>query len=185
MPIYLSEYATDLVGTLTLASDGAALVGCWFEHDRHPGYGVGGEQALRTLPRKDDLPVFEQARSWLGRYCAGAAPLPSELPLAPRGTAFQQCVWRVLAEIPYGETVTYGDVARRLEVAMGARTSARAVGGAVGRNPLCVIVPCHRVVGAGGNLTGFGGGIPAKVRLLEHEGVDLARLYVPRRGTAL
>ena len=100
-------------------------------------------------------------------------------------TPFQLAVRKAMLDIPYGATATYGDIARRLEAETGRRQSSRAVGGAVGRNPLCIIVPCHRVVGAHGNLTGFGGGIDAKVALLEHEGVDTSAFTRPARGTAL
>ena len=111
--------------------------------------------------------------------------MPAELPLAPRGSSFQRRVWDILTEIPYGQTVTYGQIAKRLAAESGKNMSAQAVGGAVGRNPLCVIVPCHRVMGATGNLTGFGGGIATKVRLLELEQVDMGGFYAPRKGTAL
>ena len=177
---YYTQYETGLIGPLTLAGDGESLTGCWFDNDRYFGYGSDG-----TLDRRDDLAVFGQARAWLDRYFAGDAPDPSELPLDPHGTGFQRRVWRALTGIPYGQTVTYGDIARQLEAEAGKRTSARAVGGAVGHNPLCLIVPCHRVVGSNGNLTGFGGGIDMKVKLLEHEGVDLSRFYRPKRGTAI
>ena len=177
---FTTTYETGLIGTLTLASDGDALVGCWFENGR-----FSGETAADTLVRDDDLPVFSQAKDWLARYFAGGRPGVGELPLNPRGTAFRQLVWDRLRQIPYGATVTYGDIARQLERETGRRVSSRAVGGAVGHNPLCVIVPCHRVVGAGGNLTGFGGGLDTKVKLLELEGVDMAGFYRPKRGTAL
>lgn len=172
------------VGTLTLVADtgGQALAACLFERDRHYGPAAG---VVSSMARDDALPVLAEGRSWLAHYFAGERPAPGELPLNPRGTDFQLRVWRELARIPYGATLTYGEVARRLEAQVGRRQSSRAVGGAVGRNPLCVIVPCHRVVGADGNLTGFGGGIAAKVRLLEHEGVDMSRMHVPTRGTAL
>ncbi len=115
------------------------------------------------------MPVFGRARAWLDRYFAGDAPDPRELPLAARATDFQMRVREAMLDIPYGQTTTYGAIARRLERETGRRQSARAVGGAAGRNPLCLIVPCHRVVGANGSLTGFGGGIDMKVKLLEHE----------------
>ncbi len=162
---YFSEFETGLVGTLTLASDGCLLLGCWFENDRFFGYGVTG-----NLERRDDLPAFVQTRAWLDRYFAGERPDPRELPLGDAPTKFQQRVREAMLDIPYGETVTYGAIARRIQAETGRRQSAQAVGGAVGRNPLCVIVPCHRVMGANGNLTGFGGGIDTKVKLLEHEG---------------
>lgn len=173
---YTTEYDTGLIGKLTLASDGESLVGCWFEHDHHGGYGVS-----RPTERRDDLPVFGQAREWLDRYFAGERPDPGELPLSPNGSAFQQRVWGILEEIPYGQTVTYGDIATRIASETGKNMSAQAVGGAVGRNPICVIVPCHRVVGANGNLTGFGGGLSTKVKLLEHEQMDMSAFHMPKK----
>lgn len=179
--MYRTDYETGLIGALTLASDGEALVGCWFDNDRFFGYGVGDE----VVEERGNLPVFGAARRWLDRYFAKERPAPTELPLAPRGTAFQRRVWDILAEIPYGQTVTYGQIAKRMAAESGGRMSAQAVGGAVGRNPLCVIVPCHRVMDASGNLTGFGGGIATKKKLLELEGVDISGFYTPKTGTAL
>lgn len=178
--IYRTEYESELIGPITLASDGNAIVGCWFGNDRYFGYGVSA-----PMEPKDDLPVFEQARRWLDRYFAGKAPDPRELPLSAHATPFQLQVREAMLDIPYGETTTYGAIAMRIAEKTGKRSSARAVGGAVGRNPLCVIAPCHRVVGSDGSLTGFGGGLDMKVKLLEHEGVDLSRFYRPKRGTAI
>ena len=177
---YFTEYRTPIIGTLALASDGYGLVGCWFDNDRYFGYGVDG-----AVERRDDLAVFGQARAWLDRYFAGSAPDPRELPLAARATEFQLRVREAMLDIPYGSTTTYGAIAKRLEAETGRRQSARAVGGAVGHNPLCLIVPCHRVVGANGSLTGFGGGIPTKVALLTHERAMKDTFTLPKRGTAL
>ena len=175
-----TEYETPLIGTLTIASDGTGITGCWFDNDRYFGYGVTG-----AFERRDDLPVFDQVHDWLDRYFAGAAPDPRELPLAARATAFQMRVREAMLDIPYGQTTTYGTIAKRIERETGKRQSARAVGGAVGHNPLCLIVPCHRVVGANGNLTGFGGGLDTKVKLLEHERAMQDAFFRPKRGTAL
>lgn len=178
--MYFTQYETDLIGTFTMASDGESITGCWFDNDRYFGIGVDG-----PVERCDDLPVFEQARDWLDRYFAGEAPDPRELPLAARATEFQMHVREAMLDIPYGQTTTYGDIAKRIERETGRRQSARAVGGAVGHNPLCLIVPCHRVVGADGNLTGFGGGIDMKVKLLEHEKAMRPEFTLPKKGTAL
>ena len=178
--IYFTEYRTGLIGTLTLATDGDSIVGCWFDNDRYFGYGVKEE-----MVRKDDLPVFDQARSWLDRYFAGKAPDPRELPLSARATDFQLRVREAMLDIPYGQTATYGAIAQRIAQETGKNASARAVGGAVGHNPLCLIVPCHRVVGSNGSLTGFGGGIDMKVKLLEHERAMQDSFSLPKRGTAL
>lgn len=178
--MFYMEYETGLIGALTLASDGASIIGCWFENDRYFGYGVEG-----ALERNDGLPVFAQARTWLDRYFAGEAPDPRELPLAARATEFQARVREAMLDIPYGSTTTYGEIAKRIERETGRRQSARAVGGAVGHNPLCLIVPCHRVVGANGNLTGFGGGIDTKIALLKHERAMKDTFTRPKKGTAL
>lgn len=165
---YVTTFETGMIGTLTLASDGERISHCWFEHDRN-----WDADAAKTYVRKDDLPVFDIACRWLRRYFAGERPDPSELPLGLSGTPFRMAVWGQLLRIPYGQTVTYGELAERVEPQTGRRTSARAVGGAVGHNPICVIVPCHRVVGSGGSLTGFAGGIEVKARLLAAEGVKM------------
>lgn len=178
--MFFTEYPTPIIGTLTLASDGEGLAGCWFDNDRYFGYGVD-----KDMVRKDDLAVFDQARYWLDRYFAGEAPNPRDLPLTARATEFQMRVREAMLDIPYGETTTYGAIAKRIEAETGKRQSARAVGGAVGHNPLCLIVPCHRVVGANGNLTGFGGGIDMKVTLLEHENAMRTEFKRPTKGTAL
>lgn len=163
--MYATEYHTPIVGKLTLTSDGKGLTGCWFEGVRRPGPAPVRER----LEGGDDLPALRSACAWLDRYFAGERPDPLELALAAPGTEFQLLVRDALLAIPYGQTTTYGAIARELEVKTGRRQSARAVGGVVGRNPLCVIVPCHRVVGSDGSLTGFAGGLERKVALLEHE----------------
>lgn len=165
---YVTTFETGVIGTLTLASDGERISHCWFEHDRN-----WDADAAKTYVRKDDLPVFDIACRWLRRYFAGERPDSSELPLGLSGTPFRMAVWGQLLRIPYGQTVTYGELAERVESQTGRRTSARAVGGAVRHNPICVIVPCHRVVGSGGSLTGFAGGIEVKARLLAAEGVKM------------
>lgn len=177
---YYTVYESELIGSLTLASDGTSITGCWFDNDRFFGYGVDGD-----VERDDELAVFLQARDWLDRYFAGQAPDPRELPLDARATEFQRRVREAMLDIPYGTTSTYGDIAKRIEGETGRRQSARAVGGAVGHNQLCLIVPCHRVVGANGNLTGFGGGIDMKVKLLEHERAMKDSFTLPKKGTAL
>lgn len=165
---YVTTFETGMIGTLTLASDGERISHCRFEHDRN-----WDADAAKTYVRKDDLPVFDIACHWLRRYFAGERPDSSELPLGLSGTPFRMAVWGQLLRIPYGQTVTYGELAERVESQTGRRTSARAVGGAVRHNPICVIVPCHRVVGSGGSLTGFAGGIEVKARLLAAEGVKM------------
>jgi methylated-DNA-[protein]-cysteine S-methyltransferase len=134
-----------------------------------------------TIPEetreKRNMPVFNAAADWLDRYFGGEKPAISELPLAPIGGEFRQGVWSLLCEIPYGEVVTYGDIAKKMAAKMGKKSmSGQAVGGAVGHNPISIVIPCHRVVGANGSLTGYAGGIDTKIKLLEHEGMDMSKL---------
>ncbi|RDB62753.1 6-O-methylguanine DNA methyltransferase [Gordonibacter sp. 28C] len=166
------------VGPLTVASDGDALVGLWLDGQKY------FEATLGETEERPELPVLQEARAWLDRYFEGADPGPIP-PVSPRGTAFRQRVWTMLAEIPYGQLTTYGELARRIEEETGARTSARAVGGAVGHNPISIILPCHRVVGSTRSLTGYAGGLQKKIALLRLEGVDVDALKVPTKGTAL
>lgn len=165
------------VGMLTLSSDGTALTGLWLDGQKYFGAG------LSDAVKENDLPVFEQASAWLDAYFA-KAPLPALPPLAPQGSPFRQAVWRLLLEIPYGTVTTYGALARTLRD-RGISAAAQAVGGAVGHNPISILIPCHRVVGSDGSLTGYAGGVANKQFLLELEGVDMTGLYVPTRGTAL
>lgn len=144
---------------MTLASDGEALLGAWFECQRHFGSVLSGNEEERALP------IFEDAHCWLDAYFAGKVPAWTPK-LQFKGTAFREAVWKALLEIPYGETLSYGELAMRVA---GGRNFARAVGMAVGWNPLSVIVPCHRVLGAGGSLTGYAGGVERKRWLLELE----------------
>ena len=160
--LYTSHYASPL-GGMTLVSDGTALVGLYFDGQK---YAAQGLDATRT---QKNLLIFEEARRWLDVYFSGRKP-DFTPPTAPAGTAFQQSVWEILRTIPYGQTVTYGAIARRIEQNTGCRMSAQAVGGAVGRNPISILIPCHRVVGTNGSLTGYAGGIDKKERLLQWEG---------------
>lgn len=154
---YTTRHETPL-STVLIASDGASLVGLWFEGQRHFA------TTLRdAVEEKDDLPFFDEVRRWLDQYFAGTEPdfMPKT---EPRGTDFQKRVWRRLSDIPYGHTVTYGQIAREL----GCR-SAQAVGSAVGRNPVSLIIPCHRVVGSNGTLGGYAAGEDRKQRLIDME----------------
>ena len=169
------------VGRLTLASDGLNLAGLWMEGQKYFGGTVPGE-----LRPNEELEVFSRAKDWLDRDFNGKKPEPTELPLAPVGGEFRQTVWELLCEIPYGELTTYGQIAREAAKRLQRESmSAQAVGGAVGHNPISIIIPCHRVVGTGGSLTGYAGGLDKKIWLLKHEGVKMDGLTVPARGTAL
>lgn len=146
------------LGGMTMASDGTALTALWFDGTRREPRFTDGTSTTKKLS------IFDEACHWLDLYFAGKNPdfTPQ---LSPQGTPFQQQVWEILLTIPYGKTISYGDVARRISPTM----SAQAIGGAVGRNPIGIIIPCHRVIGADGSLTGYGGGLERKRRLLELE----------------
>lgn len=166
------------VGPLCLAAEGERLCGLWIEGQKYFGATLLGP----TAPRPQ-LPVFEQAARWLADYFDGRAPSPSQLPLAPVGSAFRQVVWSLLCEIPYGSLTTYGDLAVQAAARLGrSRLSAQAVGGAVGHNPISIIIPCHRVVGADGSLTGYAGGLAVKQKLLALEGADPEAFARARRA---
>lgn len=145
------------LGPLTLAAEDGALIGLWLENQRYFRAGVP-----QDAPIDPQAAPFARAVAWLESYFAGQDP-PAEVPLRPRGTDFQRRVWQALEEIPYGATVTYGQLAAELH------SSARAVGAAVGRNPISILIPCHRVVGADGSLTGYAGGVDRKKYLLALE----------------
>ena len=177
---YAAVYASP-IGQLTMSSDGEKLIGLWLAGQKY----FGGTVPKAPLPR-ESLPVFGRTKDWLDGYFAGEKPEISQLPLAPSGSAFRQAVWKRLCQIPYGEVTTYGQLAKDVAAALHKTSmSAQAVGGAVGHNPISVIIPCHRVVGTGGSLTGYAGGIDKKIWLLTHEGVAMDGLTTPARGTAL
>ena len=136
------------------------------------------------LAEKKDLPVFKSANLWLKKYFSGENPPISNVPIKPlEGTPFQKIVWKILLEIPYGSTITYGEIAREAARRLGKlKMSAQAVGQAVGQNPISIIIPCHRVIGANGNLTGYNGGIDVKIKLLEIEGIDTSRMSYPAKN---
>ena len=164
------------IGNLVLAADGQSLTGLWMESQKY----FPTTLAFDVQP---ELPVFQQTQEWLSAYWE-KAPLPAMPPLAPQGSPFQRAVWKLLLEIPYGQTSTYGALADQLR-AQGISAAAQAVGGAVGHNPISILIPCHRVVGSNGSLTGYAGGVGRKYFLLELEGADMTKLYLPKRGTAL
>ena len=156
--MHTCDYESPL-GKMLLAADDGGLMGAWFYGQRY--FARGLEDAEKNV--EAGTPVLATALRWLDAYFAGERPGVADVPLAPRGTAFQRRVWDALLAIPYGETRTYGELAAELG------SSSRAVGSAVGRNPISVIIPCHRVLGADGSLTGYAGGLARKQALLELE----------------
>jgi len=162
---YIMKYPSP-VGLLTVAAKDENIVGLWLEGQKYFADTLGAEV------REENLPLLEQTRRWLDIYFAGGEP-DFTPPLAPEGSEFRQAVWKQLLDISYGKTVSYGEIAKNLEKTLGRKTSARAVGSAVGRNPISIIIPCHRVVGADGNLTGYAGGVDRKIRLLEIENIKV------------
>lgn len=159
------------MGELFLAADETGLTGLWFDGGRYFAEGLDPENEKR------ELPVFETVKKWLDIYFSGREPdfMP---PLHMIGSPFQLSVWKHLLEIPYGKTITYGELAKKIAAERGReRMAAQAVGGAVGHNKISILVPCHRVVGANGSLTGYGGGLDKKERLLVLEGVDMSVLH--------
>lgn len=175
---YISHYVSPL-GNILLTADEIGLTGLWFEGQRHfPPY-LDGKYAEKKAP------VFARAKRWLDIYFSARKP-DFSVPLHFVGTDFQNEVWEILRLVPYGSTTTYGQIAKSLaEKRRLPRMSAQAVGGAVARNGISVIVPCHRVVGANGSLTGYSGGIERKAALLKLEGAMKDEFCVPRHGTAL
>lgn len=168
------------VGLLTLASDGEHLVGLWLADQKYFAAGVDPANCHEDA----DLPVFGTTRAWLDDYFAGRRPDSTGLPLRPPGSSFRQAVWEALREVPYGRTTTYGTLARSVARRQGrASLSSQAVGGAIGHNPISIIIPCHRVVGSTGSLTGYAGGLDRKLQLLTLEGADLTGLFIPRTAT--
>ena len=159
---YVTRYLSP-IGEITIASNGNAITGLWLEGQKYFADTLGNEYAERNLP------VFEQAKLWLDLYFAGEEPNFAP-PIALDSSPFRMEIWRILQEIPYGKTMTYGEIANRISKESGKKASARAVGGAVGHNPISLIVPCHRVIGANGALTGYAGGLDKKIYFLRLEG---------------
>lgn len=168
---YIHHYASPL-GPITLASDGKALTGLWFDGQKYYA------DTLDPQHKEKCLPVFDEAVRWLDIYFSGREPgfTPK---LRMKGTEFRKAVWKVLLTIPFGKTMTYGEIAAVIAKQKGiSHMSAQAVGGAVGHNAISLIVPCHRVLGTNGSLTGYAGGIDKKARLLELEKADIDKLFI-------
>jgi methylated-DNA-[protein]-cysteine S-methyltransferase len=179
--MFYRTYYQSPVGEIMLAGSDNCLFGLWNEGQKYHG-----REMFETRLEKKDIPLLVSAKKWLDRYFAGKKPAIFELPIAPVGSDFRMEVWMLLCKIPYGEVVTYGYIAKKMAEKMNKKNmSSQAVGGAVGHNPISIIIPCHRVVGSNGSLTGYAGGIETKIKLLELEGVDMSKLFVPKKGTAL
>ena len=163
---YISHYSSP-IGNMLLAADEMGLTGLWFEGQKYFALDLDKE------PEEKEIPLFEKVKQWLDIYFSGREP-DFTIPLHFTGTDFQNEVWEILCTIPYGQTMTYGEIAKRIAARKGLpHMSAQAVGGAVGHNRISIIVPCHRVVGADGSLTGYAGGIEKKAKLLKLEKVNM------------
>ena len=158
-----------------MTSDGSTLIGLGLASQQAAGVAIAG-----SCPQEKSLPIFQESTRWLDTYFRGRAPsFTPKLKLT--GSDFQKRVCEIMLTIPFGETITYGEIAAQIARERGIpRMSAQAVGGAVGANPILLIVPCHRVIGAGGNLTGYGAGMERKIQLLTLEKVDMTNLFVPK-----
>lgn len=131
----------------------------------------------------NSLDILNKTKMWLDKYFKGENPAINEIPLKPEGSEFRQSVWKILCDIPYGKTITYGEIAQKLSKMTGKKIGGQPVGGAVGHNPIGIIIPCHRVVGVNGNLTGYADGIQNKIKLLELEKNDMSNFYIPKKGS--
>lgn len=170
---YIHYYESPM-GLITMASDGLSLSGLWFDGQKYYADSLAKSYVEKSLP------VFEQTTRWLDHYFEKEIPdfIP---PLVMKTSSFRKMVWEIMLTIPYGKTMTYGEIATEVARRRGlSKMSAQAVGGAVGHNAISIIIPCHRVVGSDGNLTGYAGGIDKKVRLLTLEQVDMSSFYWPK-----
>lgn len=175
---YITKYQSPL-GNMLLAGDEEGVTGLWFEEQKYFAVDLAAEH------KEQEIPVFKKTKKWLDLYFTGKQPNFTP-PLHLVGTEFQNKVWQILLTIPYGQTMTYGEIAKKLTGSkVKTKMSAQAVGGAVGHNKISILVPCHRVVGSKGSLTGYAGGLDKKIFLLTLEGVDMSGLYRPKKGTAL
>ena len=159
--VYIYKIKTK-IGGITLASDGIYLTGLWLDNQKYYLDSVKGDMVTKNIP------IFNKTKKWLDIYFEGRNP-NFKIPLKLEGTAFRKKVWEILMDIPYGTITTYGAIAKQLEKKYHRKVSARAVGGAVGHNPISIIVPCHRVIGKDGTLTGYAGGLDNKIKLLKLE----------------
>lgn len=179
---YTTHYTSPL-GIILLSADDIGLTGLWFEGQKY--FADLPDLNVNVNGKDYENDILKDAIRWLNIYFSGKNPdfMPA---LHPIGSDFRKEVWDILLKIPYGKTMAYGNIAKEIARQRGCKTmSAQAIGGAVGHNKISIIIPCHRVVGTDGSLTGYAGGIDKKVKLLELEHTDMTQLYIPSKGTAL
>ncbi len=175
--IYKTYYNSP-VGKLLIASKDGKLIGLWIEGQK---YYLG--KIKDELIENDKEEILVKTKKWLNKYFLGENPKISDLDISLNGTSFEKVVWELLKKIPYGEVTTYKELSKKVAKKLGKeKMSAQAVGGAIGHNPISIIIPCHRVVGTDGSLTGYAGGIDKKVKLLKQEKVNMEKLYIPKQG---
>lgn len=174
--LYTSVYKSPF-GEILFVADSVGLVGVWFDKEKY----FAANSSVKH--QEMDLPVFEKTRKWFDAYFKGEIPT-TYVPLHFTGTKFQNEVWKLLCDIAYGQTTTYGDIAKKIAKKYGIKKmSAQAVGGAVSRNKISIIVPCHRVIGVNGNLTGYAGGIDKKIFLLKLEKSYKENFFIQKKNS--
>lgn len=179
---YTTHYTSPL-GIILLSADDIGLTGLWFEGQKY--FADLPDLNVNVNGKDHENDILKDAIRWLNIYFSGKNPdfIPA---LHPIGSDFRKEVWDILLKIPYGKTMAYGNIAKEIAQQRGCKTmSAQAIGGAVGHNKISIIIPCHRVIGTDGSLTGYAGGIDKKVKLLKLEQTDMTQLYIPNKGTAL
>ena len=165
--LYYTKYSS-IVGELTIVSDKENIIGVWIKGQKYFCNNI-----KEKMEKRDNLPIFYQTKKWFDRYFSGENPEIKEIPLKTNGGEFRQIVWKILCEIPYGSVTTYGEIAKKVaKIQNKEKMSAQAIGGAIGHNPISIIIPCHRVIGSNGSLTGYAGGIDIKAKLLKLENAD-------------
>lgn len=166
--VYITNFDSP-VGRITLAEAEGQLIGLWFENQNYFASNID-----EVVIKNDNTQVFKVVKNWLDRYFDKKRPSIFEVPLSLFGSSFRRSVWKIICKIPYGEVTTYGKIAQAIAAERNIqRMSPQAVGAALAHNPISIIVPCHRVIGFNGNLTGYAGGIDRKIKILKHEGVVL------------
>lgn len=177
--LYKTYYKSPL-GKLLLISDEESLKVLEIENSR-----FYNNYETNEILENGNLEILNKTKVWLDKYFNAQKPSIKDIPLNPEGSEFRQMVWKILCEIPYGETITYGDIAKKINEKTGKKMGGQPVGGAVGHNPIAIIIPCHRVVGADGSLTGYGGGMHNKIKLLKLENANMKNLYDPSKKSSL